>query len=975
MKISIQSFKGLSPNTNPRYLEDGAAQVALNVEAFGQSLKPMNGLSAALAGPSLVSNAKTVYRAGLNPPSDAYWWLSWKDYVDICRGQIAGDSQEWHFWTGDTTGGTYPKGGCADLSINGKTPPYPGSNFVRLGLPAPENRPEGAVNYAPTEKKPAKLVLTASMLAQFTTWNYQTNSCDVQAALYKDPATDAYLWHYPIAMDFSLTTLPSLVVSAAQIGAFTKEYGLRLSVDNEVNVMAVDLSAGFVEGVASVTINATLLGAITANTPLTVSVDGGASWRNVTFAAYDTFPPTAAALARVINTSAGSVVAATVSGTDVTVKTLVAGPTAQLRVRVNTTTLSGNGSSSLTAAAVIAAVNAQAWRNGQHVVEAKAEGTGVKLISSAAGGPVRFVVRWGSDDYTQRLVVQGTPLSAQAVKSAFEGTWVLASDPTKTAKGTDWVTLSIDGSSLVMETKATGGGACSVPPWDTKATCEENNGTWTPAAFIALRWGAEAYQQVTAYGTTENKGAYTSRVYVYTWLSTPGWSSTNKAGYGLTMESAPSPPSEIANVYADSKVLVQIFEDPDGTGPKQRVFPPGSTVMGSGADRYLKLADGREIHGARLYRSVNGVYLFVTEGTIADMVTANASLADAVGNKHYCWADDVSADELGEPCPSILWAEPPAALSGLINLPNGMVAGFVERDLYVCEPYRPYAWPESYINTLDYKIVGLGRMDTTLAVLTEGAPYFVQGSSPENLVVVKSDIEQSCVAKRSIVSMGGMVVYASPDGLVMLRPGGSELLTQNIFSRALWQGILGSDPANTFHAYGHDGKYVAFCQPITDSRVSPPVTYRGFVIDFRSKQMVYHDMTCDCAYADPVNDHLYLASGGLLRKWGEGAPVTNGRWRSKKFSLPQISGFMCAQVEAEDYTGLKCAVYRDGAKVTTELSAAGDALAPATPPRLEGRYPFRLEPKQGRDWEVDLTVTREVFNVALAQSMSEIAQS
>lgn len=36
--------------------------------------------------------------------------------------------------------------------------------------------------------------------------------------------------------------------------------------------------------------------------------------------------------------------------------------------------------------------------------------------------------------------------------------------------------------------------------------------------------------------------------------------------------------------------------------------------------------------------------------------------------------------------------------------------------------------------------------------------------------VVKGDLEQSCVSKRSIVSMGRQVFYASPDGLVLLTP-------------------------------------------------------------------------------------------------------------------------------------------------------------------------------------------------------------
>lgn len=107
------------------------------------------------------------------------------------------------------------------------------------------------------------------------------------------------------------------------------------------------------------------------------------------------------------------------------------------------------------------------------------------------------------------------------------------------------------------------------------------------------------------------------------------------------------------------------------------------------------------------------------------------------------YLDSKKAAELGEPCPKHHLESPPERmvphpttgverlqyLNGIINLPNGMVAGFLGRDIYFCEPYRPFAWPENYIQTIDDPVVGLGRMDTTLAVLTTGNPYFIQGLS------------------------------------------------------------------------------------------------------------------------------------------------------------------------------------------------------------------------------------------------------
>ncbi len=878
MKVSIQSFGGVAPKVNPRYLPGSGAQVALNVEAYGQSVKPLKGLSAALSGPVLVGSVQTVYRAGLNAPNDTEFWLSWPTDVDVCRAQIASDDQEWHFWTGDLTPADYPKAGCSALTITGQPKPYPQDAHIRLGLPAPTVAPAGAVNYVEPTKTAPKLVLTASILAEFSTWNYQTQSCDVRVALSKASDGVTLDWYYPTYIDMTKVSLP--VITLTTMSALSKEAGLILSVDGEITTSFIRL--------------ADLVG-------------------------------------------------------------------------------------DMTASDVASAINAQARLYGVQFVDAVVSGSTVVITSRVAGGPVRFVARWGSDDYSQRIMVVGAPLSPAACLSSFQGAWQSLYRPGDApVAGTTYMDAVIDGTSLVVTSKmvANGGGYCTKPPWDTKTSCEANGGTWMPASFMSLRWGEELYQQMIAYGTTENKGTFTSHPYIYTWVAHGNY--VTPSGLGLKFESAPSPASDIANVYADSSVLVQIFTDPDGAGPLGAIFPAGSTVHGTAPDEWLSIPGGYTVHGIRLYRAVSGVYLLVEDEsvlTISKLKTQDPTLIDANGNGYYCYKDDKDADELGEPCPSIGWSEPPAALRGLINLPNGIMAGFVDRDLYLSEPYRPYAWPESYINTVDYKIVGLGRMDTTLAVLTEGSPYFVQGSSPATAVVVKSDLEQSCVSKRSIVSMGGTVLYASPDGLMMLSPGGSSNLTDGVFDRTEWQRILGATPSTTFRAFGHDGKYVAFHTSVVDSRHSD-VTYTGFIVDLRSKQFVRHDFTCAAGYADPVNDHLYIVrpGSGALYKWGEGADAPGGRWISKVFAMPQIVGFSCGQVEAEAYdANLKCRVYRTAQTAVggaTTRVKHGTAL---TADVLTSRVPFRLEAAQGRDWEIDLAVSKEIFNVVLAQSMDEIA--
>ena len=283
---------------------------------------------------------------------------------------------------------------------------------------------------------------------------------------------------------------------------------------------------------------------------------------------------------------------------------------------------------------------------------------------------------------------------------------------------------------------------------------------------------------------------------------------------------------------------------------------------------------------------------------------------------------------------------------GIIALPNGVMAGFEGFDVYLCEPYRPFAWPSSYSNTVDYKIVGLGKMDTTLAVLTEGTPYLLQGSDPQDMVQVQADVDQACVSKRGIVSYNNKVYYPSPDGLMELSISGSTLLTAERFKRSDWQAL---NP-ESIHAYQHDNQYIAF--------YTVGGYTGGFVYDFITKDFSFHDIYATAGYSDLLTDTLYLAfSNRALRKWDAGS-AKSFIWKSKKFTLKRHTGFGAGQVEAEAYP-VTAKFYADGSLVHTEV--------------VSDRGPFRLPPGEYRDWEVEITGSKEVFHVAMASMMSELA--
>lgn len=424
------------------------------------------------------------------------------------------------------------------------------------------------------------------------------------------------------------------------------------------------------------------------------------------------------------------------------------------------------------------------------------------------------------------------------------------------------------------------------------------NATGT-SATISLRGGARGE---TPTFTTQSSDGYIdddltteTRIYTWTWVAKEG---------GFTFESAPAPASGSVEVKTGQTVSISGLSD----------VPVGGYI----------------VTNRRIYRSVNGVYLFVKEIKAALQSTT----------------DDVEPEALAEELPTMTWSEPPQALSGLTNLPNGMMAGFVGRDVYFCDPYHPHAWPEQYIQTIDYPIVGLGRMDTTLAVLTTGTPYFIQGTHPLGMAVVKADLEQACVSKRSIVSHGGAVFYAAPDGIMRLAPGGSSIVTKQYFSYKQWQSYFKPE---TIHAYQHDNQYIAFFDNGTSKG--------GFIFDMTSGQFILHDMYAEAGFQDIQRDKLFLAMPNKeLRVWGDGAPK-DYIWKSKKFTMPKPLSFGWGQVEAEAYP------------VTVTFYADGDV---AHTQSVTSRDPFRLPVKVGRDWEMQVEGSTEVFSMALAHSAAEL---
>lgn len=388
------------------------------------------------------------------------------------------------------------------------------------------------------------------------------------------------------------------------------------------------------------------------------------------------------------------------------------------------------------------------------------------------------------------------------------------------------------------------------------------------------------------------------RTYVFTYV----WKFA-----GREMESGPSPAADAIGLWLASTESVQV---------DTLTTSPPSAQMASG-DVYK-----------RVYRAVGGSYFFLTEIPVTQQV----------------FNDNVDPDDLSEELPSLTWSPPPADLQGMVNMANGMMAGFVGRDVYLCEPYIPHAWPGKYAVSVESPVVALAAIDTTLVVLTEDKPYFLQGSSPDFITVVEGDINQGCKSKRSVAVLNGKVYYVSPDGLMAVSPNGSQIVTEQLFSYRQW-----ADSFNlpTVHGYTHNLKYFGF--------------HDGgcFIYDLPTGEFTTSDLTASAALPDTRLDKLYVTQAdGAVEAWGDGANTT-ATWVSKKFGFPGEISFTTAQIEAE--------AYPVGVKFFTENGLLYNH------PAVPDREMFRLPVIRARDWWVEVTTDQEVFNVAMAQAGDEIS--
>lgn len=308
------------------------------------------------------------------------------------------------------------------------------------------------------------------------------------------------------------------------------------------------------------------------------------------------------------------------------------------------------------------------------------------------------------------------------------------------------------------------------------------------------------------------------------------------------------------------------------------LFPSQSVTLSSlpaaPAGAYRFGASARK----RIYRTTTGGVRYVGE----------------VGITATDFVDVLADNQLGGALPSVSWDAPPATLAGLTAMQNGMLAGFVDNEVYFCEPYRPHAWPLKYSRASKAPFVALGAFEQTLVGLTTGAPVIYSGASPAAMSEkVLDGFPFACVSRRSVVGVLGGVAYACPKGYAWIGPGGPKLLTAALFDEKTWA----SYAPTSIHAYAVGDKIVGFYDTGT--------VRRGFVIDVTDQRAPFSiiNLWADAGYTEREQGLLYLVVGNNIVQWDAGPGSLNSgfKWKSRKFLARGAPALAAARVMAESY--------------------------------------------------------------------------
>lgn len=317
------------------------------------------------------------------------------------------------------------------------------------------------------------------------------------------------------------------------------------------------------------------------------------------------------------------------------------------------------------------------------------------------------------------------------------------------------------------------------------------------------------------------------------------------------------------------------------------------------------------------------------------------------------FTDNVKGEMLNEALTTIDVAPPITSLTGLMALPNGILAAWSGNDLHFSEPYRPWSWPGRYVKALPHRIVGGIAHGSGAIITTTVDSYLVSGVSSDGMSLSKTNIDQGGVSKWAIAVVDGYVIYGCNDGLVVINGGaGSLIQSQRFFTREVWRQRYGNGLA-TMRFAAWDGRLVVY----SSAGAFTPFMIRLDEADGTMTELP--GLVAACSFVSPLADQFYYANGVSLYQFNGGAAQTV-TWTSREIVMPRPVNFGAAQAVCEG-------------NWTLEILA--DEVVKHTQAISTGVSNFRLPAGFEADrYKIRLTGSGRFRELRIAQSFRELAQ-
>lgn len=305
----------------------------------------------------------------------------------------------------------------------------------------------------------------------------------------------------------------------------------------------------------------------------------------------------------------------------------------------------------------------------------------------------------------------------------------------------------------------------------------------------------------------------------------------------------------------------------------------------------------RNVKKIRLYRTIVSSAGTVTYYLHSE-VNALTTTQDVVDNMSD---DTLSSKTILE---STAWTAPPH-LYGFTVMPNGIMAGFRENELWFSEPYRPHAWPASYSLSTEYEIVGLGVVGNTLVICTKGNPFTASGVHPSTISLTRIATFEPCTAKGSIVATESGCYYTSPNGLILVNAGYAQNITKQFISKDKWHEYTIEAKVNAGRFGTAYFAYSASVSSSFDTAFQEDMVQQddgegdttGFYIDPENQNISFIRLAdteiVRSIKNDPWSSEMYMIRNGIIQ-WMDFRPGyerASYKWKSKTFQTGIIKNF------------------------------------------------------------------------------------